>query len=281
MKTRRSSARRPVRPASKATRRRAARPVRPTRLLPIANHPEPYVSVIIPAMNEEGTISGVIAEARGVHTRCEVIVIVNGSVDRTAAVAQSSGARVITFKQPLGHDAGRSAGAEAAQGEVLLFLDGDFVIPASQLRPFVQAVHDGTDIALNDYSGPVRSRTPHPVVLAKHTLNLLLGRPELKGSSMTAVPHAISRKALDTLGSSLLSRPPLAHAAAVTAGLRVNAVYPVQVGKLNPARRKAGRTDLLQHQIVGDHLAAVSLLLERRGQRGGFGDGTRRREMVR
>jgi glycosyltransferase involved in cell wall biosynthesis len=280
MKPKRSSARRPVRQSSRASRR-SARPVQRTTALPPANHPEPYVSVIIPAMNEERTIRGVITEARGVHSRCEVIVIVNGSADNTADIARSSGACVLSYEQPLGHDAGRSAGAEAAKGEVLLFLDGDFVVPASKLRPFVRAVSQGVDIALNDYSGPVRSITPHPVVLSKHALNLLLGRPDLKGSSMTAVPHALSRKGLDTLGSALLSRPPLAHAAAVTAGLHVKAVHAVQVGKLNAVRRKAHGNDPLQQLIVGDHLEAVSLLLQRRGSRAGFADGTRRREMVR
>ncbi|MFC3748079.1 glycosyltransferase family 2 protein [Paenibacillus sp. GCM10012306] len=280
MKPKRSSVRRQLRPASKA-RRRTVRPVQQAVAVPPANHPEPYVSVIIPAMNEERTIRGVISEARGVHSRCEVIVIVNGSADRTAEMASSSGARVISYEQPLGHDAGRSVGAEAAMGEVLLFLDGDFVIPASKLRPFVRAVSEGTDIALNDYSGPVRQSTPHPVVLSKHALNLLLGRPDLKGSSMTAVPHALSRRALALLGSSLLSRPPLAHAAAVTAGLRVQTAHTVEVGKLNSVRRKAGGSDPLQKQIIEDHLEAVSLLLDRRGHRAGFADGARRREIVR
>lgn len=98
---------------------------------------------------------------------------------------------------------------------------------------------------------------------------------------MTAVPHAISRRALEVLGAEVLSRPPLAHARAVLEGLRVEAVYKVPVGKLNAVRRKTDGTDPLQQFIIGDHLEAVSLLLERKGKRAGFGDGIRRREMVR
>jgi glycosyltransferase involved in cell wall biosynthesis len=232
-------------------------------------------------MNEAKTIAGAIAGARGVHPRCEVIVVVNGSADQTAEIALSLGAHVISYELPLGHDAGRSVGAEAAKGEVLLFTDGDLVIPASGLRPFVTAVSGGADIALNDYSGPVRSLSPHPVVLSKHALNILLGRPDLKGCSMTAVPHAISRRALEILGSQLLSRPPLAHAQAVLSGLRVVAAHKVHVGKLNAVRRKEDGTDPLQQLITADHMEAVSLLLEHRGNRAGFSDGTRRREMVR
>jgi glycosyltransferase involved in cell wall biosynthesis len=256
------------------------RPVRAAAPLPAVNHPEPVVSVIIPAMNEARTIAGAIAGARGVHPRCEVIVIVNGSADQTAEIARSAGANVILYEQPLGHDVGRSVGAAAAKGEILLFTDGDLVIPAAQLRPFVKAVSGGADIALNDYSGPVRSSFPHPVVLSKHTLNLLLGRSDLKGCSLTAVPHALSRRALDVVGSALLSRPPLAHARAVLEGLKVTAVHNVPVGRLNAVRRKADGYDPLQEVILRDHLDAVALLLERRGDRAGFSDGIRRREMV-
>lgn len=280
LKHRRTSARRTGRRATQAVRRNS-RPLRPAAPLPAVNHPEPYVSVIIPAMNEARTIAGVIAGARGIHPRCEVIVVVNGSEDHTAEIARSSGAQVISFEQPLGHDVGRSVGAAAARGEILLFTDGDLVIPASELRPFVTAVRSGADIALNDYSGPVGSKFPHPVVLAKHALNIMLGRSDLGGYSLTAVPHALSRKAIEILGSELLSRPPLAHARAVMDGLCVKAVHRVPVGKMNAVRRKVRGTDPLQEVILRDHLEAMAMLLERKGSRAGFSDGNRRREMVR
>lgn len=280
MKPKRTSTRRTGRRVSR-TQRRTTRSVRKDAVVAIVNHPNPYVSVIIPAMNEAQTIAGVISRASRVHPRCEVIVVVNGSADQTAEIAHSLGAHVISYELPLGHDAGRSVGAEAAKGEILLFTDGDLVIPALDLRPFVTAVSGGADIALNDYSGPVQKLSPHPVVLSKHALNILLGRPDLKGCSMTAVPHAISRKALEALGSDLLSRPPMAHAKAVLSGMRVEAAHKVPVGKLNAVRRKENGKDPLQQLVTADHLEAVSLLLDHRGNRAGFGDGARRREMVR
>ncbi|MBY0014675.1 glycosyltransferase family 2 protein [Paenibacillus typhae] len=277
----RTSARRSGRRASQAVRRTPRTQQRPAEALPAVNHPEPVVSVIIPAMNEARTIAAVIAGARGVHPRCEVIVIVNGSADNTAEIAHRMGAKVITFPQPLGHDVGRSVGAEAARGDILLFTDGDLVISAAELRPFVEAVGRGADVALNDYSGPVRGRIPHPVILSKYTLNVMLGRPDLNGYSLTAVPHALSRKALTALGSAILSRPPLAHARAVLDGLKVKAVHKVPVGRMNAVRRKERGRDLLQEVILSDHLEAMGLLLERRGERAGYSDAGRRREMVR
>lgn len=67
------------------------RAVRSHKAMYIGNHPEPLVSVIIPAMNEAGTIAAAIKEARKVDSRCEVIVVVNGSSDGTAEIAASCG----------------------------------------------------------------------------------------------------------------------------------------------------------------------------------------------
>lgn len=87
------------------------------------------LSVIIPAQNEEATIGQVICEVRKIEP-LEIIVVVNGSTDNTANVATQLGATVITYKNPLGHDVGRAIGTVAAKGDILLFLDGDFVISA-------------------------------------------------------------------------------------------------------------------------------------------------------
>ena len=181
----------------------------------------PVVSVIIPVMNEHRTIRKVVREALKVHAATEVIVVANGTKDGSDRIAQRTGARVIRYAEPLGHDVGRSVGAMAAQGEVLLFIDGDMIIQATQLRPFVNAVLRGMDVALNQYSGPTDKRSVHRVVLAKHVLNELLSRADLRGMSMTAVPHAISRKALETIGAEHLSMPPVAHAIAIHKGLSI------------------------------------------------------------
>ncbi|MNI73170.1 hypothetical protein D3C73_1291540 [compost metagenome] len=118
-------------------------------------------------------------------------------------------------------------------------------------------------------------------MLSKHALNIMLGRSDLKGCSLTAVPHALSRKALAALGSGLLSRPPLAHAQAVLTGLLVKAVHKVPVGRLNAVRPKQAGADPLREVILTDHLDAAGMVLQRRGERAGFNDGNRRREMVR
>ncbi|PWW07360.1 glycosyl transferase family 2 [Paenibacillus cellulosilyticus] len=242
----------------------------------------PLVSVIIPVMNERRTIRRVIREAFAVHPSTEVIVVANGTRDGSSVIAKKAGARVIEYAEPLGHDVGRAVGAEAARGDVLLFIDGDMVISASRLRPFVAAVlREGVDVALNDYSGPTAKPIVHSVVLAKHALNAMLQRPDLNGTSMTAVPHALSRSALTAVGAESLAVPPLAHAKAIRLGLRVKAVHHVNVGKLNPPRRERERMKPLEYVIVGDHLEALEWVLGRGDDRCGFVDQTRKRHYAR
>ncbi|MFD1178298.1 glycosyltransferase family 2 protein [Paenibacillus puldeungensis] len=251
----------------------------------LVNHPAPVVSIIIPAMNEKATLRGVLREAGQVHPRSETIVVANGSTDGTAEVAEKCGARVIRTAEPLGHDVGRRVGAEAARGSVLLFMDADMIIPARELRPFVESVLSGVDVALNGYSGPVNLKDTHPVVLAKHALNALLSRSDLTGASLTAVPHALSRQAAEQIGLEALEVPPLAQVKAILLGLNVRAIHTVPVGKLNPVRgrrRENGkRHDPLTTLVVGDHLEAVHWLISRQGLRGGFGDLGRQRSKVR
>ncbi|CAM4334292.1 glycosyltransferase family 2 protein [Paenibacillus tarimensis] len=239
----------------------------------------PAVSVIIPVMNERRTIAAVIKEARKVHPSTEVIAVVNGSTDGSAEEARRAGAVVLEYDQPLGHDVGRSIGALSASGEVLLFIDGDFVITAGELRPYIRAVlEQKTDVALNNYHGPRRRKQVHNVVLAKHALNAMLGLPELGGASMTAVPHALSRKAVTVIGAEALAVPPLAQVKAASAGLEIRLIERIPVGIRNRKRRTRGHNSQLVRLVMGDHLEAAALLIGQRGRRGGCTDLLRKRQ---
>ncbi len=250
-----------------------------TKLVRNANRPK--VSVIIPVMNERRTIRSVIAQAANVHSQVEIIVIANGSRDGTARIARAAGARVLVYPQPLGHDVGRTIGAKAAKGDILLFLDGDIPIASANLTPFVKAVENGVDVALNRYTGPVHHMQVHSVILAKHALNIALARPDLKGVSMTTIPHAINRGALRIIGAGALSVPPCAHVRAVANGLKVEAVHHVNVGSTNPRKRKRiDGKDPLEHVILGDHAEAIHSLLTIKGPRANRIDKIRRREWL-
>lgn len=83
------------------------------------------VTVIIPAFNEAERIAAVLAAVRDARLVAEIIVVDDGSEDGTAGAAEASGVRVIRLPRNEGKGSAMRAGAAAAPGEVLLFLDAD------------------------------------------------------------------------------------------------------------------------------------------------------------
>lgn len=94
------------------------------------------VSVVIPCLNEEDPIGGVVHEVLAQNVD-EVIVVDNGSTDRTAERASAAGARVVREPQP-GYGRACAAGLFAIRPDtdIVCFLDGD----GSDVPTFVSAI---------------------------------------------------------------------------------------------------------------------------------------------
>ena len=91
----------------------------------ISSHfPKPFVSVVIPALNEEATIAAVVlAVPREIAD--EVIVVDNGSVDLTAERARDSGARVVREpRRGYGRACRGGVRVLAPDCRIVVFLDG-------------------------------------------------------------------------------------------------------------------------------------------------------------
>lgn len=89
------------------------------------------VSVIIPALNEESCLGETLRAVWALEGAKEVIVADGGSTDRTVAVAETLGARVVAA--PRGRGSQMHAGAAIATGEILWFLHADTVPPREAL----------------------------------------------------------------------------------------------------------------------------------------------------
>jgi len=104
------------------------------------------LSIIIPAYNEAAHIADVVAAVRCAAERAdrphEIVVVNDDSSDDTAALAAQAGAKVVhVHKRQIA--AVRNAGAAAATGDVLIFIDGDTQPTIDLLGSVVSAIESG------------------------------------------------------------------------------------------------------------------------------------------
>jgi glycosyltransferase involved in cell wall biosynthesis len=102
------------------------------------------LSFVIPAHNEEALIGGTVRAIRVAAARYshEIIVVNDGSTDRTSDAASAESARVVTVNARQ-IAAVRNAGAAAATGDLLLFVDADTLVTREVVDEVVQAVGAG------------------------------------------------------------------------------------------------------------------------------------------
>jgi glycosyltransferase involved in cell wall biosynthesis len=104
------------------------------------------ISFIIPAYNEERllgcTLDAIDQAASALDETIEVIVADDASTDRTAAIALEHGAHLVSVKCRQ-ISATRNAGAKAANGEMLVFVDADTIVTAAAVRGAIAAMRGG------------------------------------------------------------------------------------------------------------------------------------------
>ena len=107
--------------------------------------------MVFPCLNEERTVAGCIAEAReGIEAlghEPEILVVDNGSTDRTAQVAEAAGARVIPEPRP-GYGSALDRGIREATGDFIVLGDADGSYRFDDLGPLLAPLEQGADLVM-------------------------------------------------------------------------------------------------------------------------------------
>ena len=106
------------------------------------------LSIVIPAKNEAGAIATVVAGAKKEYPDAELIVVDDGSSDDTAKVAEEAGAKVVRHPESLGNGAAVKAGARAANGDIIAFMDGDGQHDAAEFGKLLDKLDQGYDMVI-------------------------------------------------------------------------------------------------------------------------------------
>jgi glycosyltransferase involved in cell wall biosynthesis len=100
------------------------------------------VSIVLPAFNEEQGVAQVIGELRNVLSQhgieAEILVIDDGSSDRTAQAAAAAGARVFRHRSNRGYGAALKSGIAAASNEAIVITDADGTYPCQYIPEMLE-----------------------------------------------------------------------------------------------------------------------------------------------
>lgn len=145
------------------------------------------VAIVVPAYNEAGRISSVLRAVTQSKLAEEVIVVDDGSIDNTAAIAEKfSGVRVLVLRENAGKGGAMLAGVQATDAQIIAFIDADLVgLRAEHVDTVIRPVLAGAcDLCIGVFRGgkfwsdTAQKVTPH-----------LSGQRAIRRDLFLTVPH--------------------------------------------------------------------------------------------
>jgi glycosyltransferase involved in cell wall biosynthesis len=227
--------------------------------------------VFIPAWNEEQNLPAVLDDLHAGLPEADVLVVDDGSTDRTAEVARERGAEVLSFGSNRGLTQGIAAGYRWALEHGYAFcgrVDADGQHPVHELARLLALVkEDRCDVAVGSrfVSGegyapfrykPARARR-FGTALLRRGMRLVLGRPF---ADATSGLYAVNAKALPLLAKPFTTEAPEVEALIriADAGLRLEEV------PVNMAERAGGKSKLRGGKAVRVVLTVIGTLVAAR-----------------
>ncbi|QCT01899.1 putative glycosyl transferase [Paenibacillus algicola] len=203
----------------------------------------------------------------------EVIIVLDESQSQAFEHARScKGAIVINQPDILSAGAAHVLGAEVSTGEIVMFMPGDRIVTEEELALYIEACSQGTDVVLQDLSGRLPAfKHQSREMRVRSFLNRIMGREDLNASSLTELPHALSRRAIQCMGSFRLATPAKAHGSALAGGLKIRAVSAAPLAPESTKESEKGmdmdmsESSLAEEILIGDYLEALGSMMERLG----------------
>jgi polyisoprenyl-phosphate glycosyltransferase len=117
------------------------------------------ISVVVPALNEEGAIGPSVTNISQVLAAAglvpfEIVVVDDGSNDETGKEAAEAGARVVRHPHNVGYGRSLKDGIEAATHDMIVICDADGTYPAAAIPELVKLYQGGFDMVVGERHGP-------------------------------------------------------------------------------------------------------------------------------
>jgi GT2 family glycosyltransferase len=167
-----------------------------------ATVPRRSVSVIVPVLNGEATIARCLESlCHGTYPeeRHEILVVDNGSTDRTAAIAGQYPVRLLTEPEP-GLSRARNRGIEASRGEIVAFTDADCYVSKRWLEELIAGFDQGEPAAVTGEVVPYPPSTPAERYSARRKPSVAAWQRDLPDPWFCFMNVAVRRTAFDRVG---------------------------------------------------------------------------------
>lgn len=111
------------------------------------------VTVVVPALNEEGAIGSLMDRLNTISVVSEIIVVSDGSTDRTADIAREKGATLVLHPCPGGYGRSVKDGMKKATNDIIVLTDADGTYPIEDIPRLLEIFSQGFDMVVGARRG--------------------------------------------------------------------------------------------------------------------------------
>ena len=106
------------------------------------------ISIILPAKNEETGLTKLLEEIKSNYPDNELIVVNDGSTDKTQEIAEKYAHKVVNHPYSMGNGAAIKNGARAASGDILVFMDADGQHSPEDIEALLEKCTEGYEMVI-------------------------------------------------------------------------------------------------------------------------------------
>lgn len=229
-----------------------------------------FVSIVLPCLNEEAAVAATVAEALEGLQRAglpgEVVVVDNGSTDRSVERAEAAGARVISEARR-GYGAALMAGVQAAHGNVVVMADADQTYDLGRVGDLLAQLTQGADIVIgsrllggmaNDAMPFLHRRVGTPVITRVLRLLTGIGLSDSQSGYRAFWRDTVLSLQLRAAGMEYASEMLLRAGCAGLSVREVPSAYRVRLGESKLNRFSDGWRHLLMLLLLSPHLSLLA-----------------------
>ncbi|MEW4983205.1 MAG: glycosyltransferase family 2 protein [Cycloclasticus sp.] len=109
---------------------------------------KPSISIVMPCLNGAENLEALLPKLKQAQPTAEIMVVNDGSTDRSLEICEQHGIRVVSHPEPLGNGAAIKTGARNATGDIIVFMDSDGQHGPEDIQRLLDKLDEGYDMVV-------------------------------------------------------------------------------------------------------------------------------------